>query len=59
MPIVAGSFVALITPMNADCSIDYMGFEDLMAFQRRNGAAALLIPKPGNNHTPSEAFWTG
>lgn len=43
MPIVTGSFVALITPMNADYSIDFKGFEDLMAFQRQHGSAALLI----------------
>ena len=43
MPIVTGSFVALITPMNADYSIDFKGFEDLMAFQRQHGTAALLI----------------
>ena len=40
---VTGSFVALITPMNADYSIDYMGFEDLMTFQRQYGTSALLI----------------
>lgn len=43
MPIVTGSFVALITPMNADYSVDFDGFRDLIAFQREHGSAALLI----------------
>lgn len=38
-----GSFVALITPMNADYSIDYEGFASLLDFQRENGASAILI----------------
>ncbi|MEO0693410.1 MAG: 4-hydroxy-tetrahydrodipicolinate synthase, partial [Pseudomonadota bacterium] len=27
-----GSFVALVTPMNDDGSIDYAGFRDLLSF---------------------------
>ena len=38
-----GSFVALITPMNADYSVDHAGFVDLIDFQRRHGSAAVLI----------------
>jgi 4-hydroxy-tetrahydrodipicolinate synthase len=40
---VTGSFVALVTPMNADYSIDYAGFAELLAFQRAHGTAAVLI----------------
>ena len=40
---VEGSFVALITPMNADGSIDYGGFQELLDFQRANGTRAVLI----------------
>lgn len=42
-PIVTGSFVALITPMNDDYSIDYEGFATLLDFQREAGTAAVLI----------------
>ncbi|MCP5025109.1 MAG: 4-hydroxy-tetrahydrodipicolinate synthase [Actinomycetia bacterium] len=38
-----GSFVALITPFNADGSIDFAGFEALLDFQRSNGTSAVLI----------------
>jgi 4-hydroxy-tetrahydrodipicolinate synthase len=38
-----GSFVALITPMNADGSVDYEGFGTLIDFQAANGTSALLI----------------
>ncbi len=38
-----GSFVALITPMNADYSIDYAGFATLLDFQAANGTSAVLI----------------
>ena len=38
-----GSFVALITPMNADCSIDFEGFRTLFQFHEENGTSALLI----------------
>ncbi|MEM1266518.1 MAG: dihydrodipicolinate synthase family protein [Pseudomonadota bacterium] len=38
-----GSFVALITPMNADGSIDYPGFRDLLSFHAENGTRAALI----------------
>lgn len=42
-PIVEGSFVALITPMNADGSIDFGGFRTLLEFQEANGTSAVLI----------------
>ncbi|MEM8588589.1 MAG: dihydrodipicolinate synthase family protein [Pseudomonadota bacterium] len=42
-PIVTGSFVALITPMNGDFSIDYPGFATLLDFQREAGTSAVLI----------------
>ena len=38
-----GSFVALITPMNADGSIDFEGFRTLFQFHEENGTSALLI----------------
>ena len=38
-----GSFVALITPMNADYSVDYAGFATLLDFQREAGTSAVLI----------------
>lgn len=38
-----GSFVALITPFNADGSIDWQGFRDLLQFQAENGTRAVLI----------------
>ncbi|MCP5034077.1 MAG: 4-hydroxy-tetrahydrodipicolinate synthase, partial [Actinomycetia bacterium] len=40
---IEGSFVALITPFNADGSIDFAGFEALLDFQRSNGTSAVLI----------------
>ena len=40
---ITGSFVALITPMNTDGSVDYDGFATLMDFQRQNGTSAVLI----------------
>lgn len=40
---IEGSFVALITPMNADCSIDFDGFRTLIDFQDRHGTAAVLL----------------
>jgi len=42
-PIVEGSFVALITPMNADGSVDFGGFRTLLEFQEANGTSAVLI----------------
>ena len=42
-PLLTGSFVALITPMNRDYSIDFGGFRTLIEFQRENGSAAVLI----------------
>jgi len=41
--LITGSFVALITPMNADYSIDMGGFETLLDFQRDAGTSAVLI----------------
>lgn len=40
---ITGSFVALITPMNDDYSIDFGGFETLLDFQRQHGTSAILI----------------
>lgn len=38
-----GSFVALITPMNNDGSIDFEGFRSLLQFHEENGTEAVLI----------------
>ncbi|MFK7893839.1 MAG: 4-hydroxy-tetrahydrodipicolinate synthase [Granulosicoccus sp.] len=38
-----GSFVALVTPMNNDGSIDFEGFRDLLQFQAAHGTSAVLI----------------
>lgn len=38
-----GSFVALITPMNEDSSIDYGGFRALLEFHAQNDTSAILI----------------
>jgi len=38
-----GSFVALVTPMNADGSIDYEGFRSLLEWHAANGTEAVLI----------------
>ncbi|MCR9137827.1 MAG: dihydrodipicolinate synthase family protein [Alphaproteobacteria bacterium] len=38
-----GSFVALVTPMNADGSIDMEGFRTLLQFHAENGTEAVLI----------------
>ncbi len=38
-----GSFVALVTPMNADGSIDYEGFRSLLDWHAGNGTEAVLI----------------
>jgi 4-hydroxy-tetrahydrodipicolinate synthase len=38
-----GSFVALVTPMNEDGSIDYEGFRTLLDWHRENGTEAILI----------------
>lgn len=38
-----GSFVALVTPMNADGSIDIEGFRALFQFHLENGTKAVLI----------------
>ncbi len=41
--VVEGSFVALITPLNQDGTVDFGGFRTLLDFQRDNGTAAVLI----------------
>ncbi|MBP0616134.1 dihydrodipicolinate synthase family protein [Jiella mangrovi] len=38
-----GSFVALVTPMNNDGSIDYEGFRTLLDWHSENGTQAVLI----------------
>ncbi len=38
-----GSFVALITPMNSDGTVDYEGFRTLMRWHEENGTQAVLI----------------
>ena len=40
---IEGSFVALITPMNEDQSIDFEAFQTLLDFQLENGTSAVLI----------------
>ena len=40
---IEGSFVALITPMNSDGSVDFDGFRTLLDFQENNGTSAVLI----------------
>ncbi len=39
----SGSFVALITPMNEDGSVDFEGFRTLIDWHAENGTSALLI----------------
>src|SRR5690606_12929320 len=38
-----GSFVALVTPMNADGSVDFEGFRTLLNWHAENGTEAVLI----------------
>ena len=40
---INGSFVALITPFNADGSVDFEGFRTLLKFHEDHGTAAVLI----------------
>lgn len=40
---IEGSFVALITPFNADGGVDFGAFRTLLDWQARNGTAAVLI----------------
>lgn len=40
---IEGSFVAMITPMNQDGSVDFAGFDCLLKFQVENGSSAVLI----------------
>lgn len=40
---IEGSFVATITPFNADGSVDFGAFRELIAFQQRHGTRAILF----------------
>ena len=40
---IAGSFVALITPFNADGTVDFGAFRTLLDWQARHGTSAVLI----------------
>lgn len=42
-PRIEGSFVALITPFNADGSVDFGAFRTLLRFQEDHGTAAVLF----------------
>jgi 4-hydroxy-tetrahydrodipicolinate synthase len=42
-PRIEGSFVATITPFNADGSVDFGAFRELIAFQQRHGTRAMLF----------------
>ena len=42
-PLIEGSFVALITPMNADGTIDFEGYRTLIQFHEENGTSAILF----------------
>ena len=42
-PLLTGSFVALISPMNKDYSLDFGGFRTLIEFQQENGSSGVLI----------------
>jgi 4-hydroxy-tetrahydrodipicolinate synthase len=42
-PTLTGSFVALVTPFQADGSVDYEGFERLIDFQAAHVTSALLL----------------
>ena len=41
--LITGSFVALITPMNVDGTIDFDGFRDLIQFHEENETSAILF----------------
>ncbi|MEE3662052.1 4-hydroxy-tetrahydrodipicolinate synthase [Brenneria sp. g21c3] len=41
--LITGSFVAIITPFNADGTVDYEAFRTLLHFQAGNGTSAVLI----------------
>ena len=41
--LIEGSFVALITPMNRDGTIDFEGFRTLIQFHAENGTSAILF----------------
>ncbi|MBE9604593.1 dihydrodipicolinate synthase family protein, partial [Acetobacteraceae bacterium H6797] len=40
---IEGSFVALITPFNADGSVDFGAFRTLLDWHEKNGTSAVLI----------------
>ncbi|UXM96483.1 4-hydroxy-tetrahydrodipicolinate synthase (plasmid) [Bartonella sp. HY329] len=40
---ITGSFVALVTPFDADGEVDFGAFRDLLEFQRSNGTKAILV----------------
>jgi 4-hydroxy-tetrahydrodipicolinate synthase len=40
---IEGSFVAMITPMNTNGSVDFAGFKTLLEFQAANKSSAVLI----------------
>ncbi len=40
---IEDSFVALVTPCNADGTADFGAFGELLAWQQANGTAAVLI----------------
>lgn len=42
-PKPTGSFVALVTPMNEDGSVDFEGFRDLVDWHAEQGTSALLV----------------
>ncbi len=42
---IQGSFVALITPINADGSVDFEVFRTLLEFQEKNRTASAGSPR--------------
>lgn len=40
---ITGSLVAIVTPMNADGSVAWQSFEDLIEFHIENGTAAIVV----------------
>jgi 4-hydroxy-tetrahydrodipicolinate synthase len=52
MTTLRGAFTALITPMNADESVDYEGFRKLVRFQLESGISG-LVPLGTTGETPT------
>lgn len=52
MKTLRGAFTALITPMNADESVDYEGFRKLVRFQLESGISG-LVPLGTTGETPT------